>query len=131
MGVIYSEGGDGVIELPYPDKVLSPNSRCHWSTKAKAAKKARRNGALAAFVAGFNALTFANYEHRLHFWIDIYAKTKNYPDADNMLSSLKSALDGIADALELNDRRFVPHPFVRDETHKGGKVVIRITKGPE
>jgi len=119
------------IELPYPDKALSPNSRCHWSIKAKAAKAARRNGALAAWVAGFNEGTFAGCEHRLHFWIDIYAKTKNYPDADNMLSSLKSALDGIADALGLNDRRFIPHPFVKDETCKGGKVVIRITKGPD
>ena len=119
------------IELPYPDKVLSPNSRCHWSKKALAAKKARSDAFVIARAAGFNKSTFAGYEHRLHFWIDIYAKTKNYPDADNMLSSLKSALDGIADALELNDRRFIPHPFVEDATYKGGKVVIRITKGAD
>ncbi len=116
------------IVLPYPDKALSPNSRCHWSQKAKAAKKARSDAFYLARAAGMNKSAFADYEHRLHFWIDIYAKTKNYPDADNMLSSLKSALDGIADALELNDRRFIPHPFIKDETHKGGKVVIRITK---
>ena len=119
------------IELPYPDKVLSPNSRCHWSKKALAAKKARSNAFYIALRAGLNKSTFSDYDHRLHFWIDIYAKTKNYPDADNMLSSLKSALDGIADALELNDRRFIPHPFVKDETHKGGKVIIRITKGAD
>ena len=119
------------IELPYPAKELSPNSRCHWSQKAKAAKKARSDAFHIAREAGFDKGAFADYEHRLHFWIDIYAKTKNYPDADNMLSSLKSALDGIADALDLNDRRFIPHPFVKDETHKGGKVVIRITKGAD
>lgn len=120
-----------MIELPYPAKELSPNSRCHWAQKASAAKKARRDAFAITCAAGLDRNTFAGHEHRLHFWIDIYAKTKNYPDADNMLSSLKSALDGIADALELNDRRFIPHPFVKDETHKGGKVVIRITKGAE
>lgn len=120
-----------MIELPYPAKELSPNSRIHWSIKAKAAKKARSDAFYIVLAAGFDKNTFAGYGHRLHIWIDIYAKTKNYPDADNMLSSLKSALDGIADALELNDRRFVPHPFVKNETHKGGRVVIRITKGPD
>jgi crossover junction endodeoxyribonuclease RusA len=117
------------IELPYPDKVLSPNSRCHWAKKASAAKNAR---AIAFYIAkNADKTEFAGYEKRLHLWIDIYPKTKNYPDADNMLSSLKSALDGIADALELNDRRFIPHPFVKDETHKGGRVAIRITKGAD
>lgn len=120
-----------MIELPYPAKELSPNSRCHWSQKAKAARKARISAFYIALESGFDEKTFAGHGGRIHFWIDIYAKTKNYPDADNMLSSLKSALDGIADALELNDRRFIPHPFVKDETHKGGKVVIRITKGAE
>lgn len=119
------------IELPYPDKELSPNSRCHWSQKAKAAKKARSDAFVIARAAGLDKSTFAGYEGRLHFWIDIYAKTRNYPDADNILSSLKNFLDGIADALGVNDRRFVHHPFVKDATHKGGKVIIRITKGAD
>lgn len=115
------------IELPYPDKILSPNSRSHWAQKSKAAKKARSDAFYIAKAAGYDKNTFAGYEGRLHFWIDIYAKTRNYPDADNVLSSLKNSLDGIADALELNDRRFVPHPYVKDETWKGGKILIRIT----
>jgi len=119
------------IELPYPAKELSPNSRCHWSQKAKAAKKARNNAFSITLAAGFNKNTFSGYEGKLHLWIDYYAKTKNYPDADNCLSASKAYIDGIADAMGVNDRRFVHHPFVRDEIHKGGKVVIRITKGPE
>lgn len=119
------------ITLPYPDKALSPNSRCHWAQRAAAAKKARSDAFYIARDAGLDKTTFAGHEGRLHLWIDIYAKTRNFPDADNMLSSLKNFLDGIADALELNDRRFIPHPFVKNETHKGGKVVIRITKGAD
>ena len=120
-----------MIELPWPDKALSPNSRVHWGQKAKAAKAARIIGTFQAMLAGCKKGMFDGYEGKLHLWIDYYAKTRNYPDADNCLSASKAYLDGIADALGVNDRRFVHHPFVKDETCKGGKVVIRITKGPE
>lgn len=120
-----------MIILPWPDKALSPNSRVHWGQKAKAAKVARQRGKWEAMCADFNTDTFKGYDGKLHLWIDYYAKTRNYPDADNCLSASKAYLDGIADALGINDRRFVHHPFVKDETEKGGKVVIRITKGPE
>lgn len=120
--------GEAMIVLPWPDKALSPNSRVHWSQKAKAAKLARNTGHLAAMAAGYNLMTFDEYEGKLHLWIDYYAKTRNYPDADNCLGATKNFLDGIADAIGINDRRFVHHPLVKDETHKGGKVVIRITK---
>lgn len=119
------------IILPWPDKRLSPNARAHWAAKAQAAKVARRNGGFAAFLAGYRDSTFVGYEGKLHLWIDCYAKTRNYPDADNCLSACKAYIDGIADALGVNDKRFVPHPFVKAETFKGGKVVIRITTGAE
>lgn len=119
-----------MIILPWPDKALSPNSRTHWAQKAKAAKAARQLGRLATLLSIYGNNQFEGYEGKLHLWIDYYAKTRNYPDADNCLSASKAYLDGIADALEVNDRRFIHHPYVKDETFKGGKVVIRITKGP-
>lgn len=122
---------DGIIILPWPNKALSPNARVHWATKAKFAKGHRFIGFLATFSAGYDKSTFADYEGRIHLWIDYYAKTRNYPDTDNCLSASKSLIDGIADALGVNDRRFVPHPFVRDETFKGGKITIKLTRGPE
>jgi len=119
------------IVLPWPDRVLSPNARIHWATRAKAAKLARKDGYYRAMLSGYTKASFAGYDGKLHLWIDFFAKTKNYPDADNCLSSVKAYLDGIADALGVNDRRFVHHPWVKDETHKGGKVCIRITMGPD
>lgn len=118
-----------MIELPWPDRALHPNARPHWATKAKAVKIARKYGHGITLAAGFNSNTFKGYDGKLHLWIDYYAKTRNYPDADNCLSASKAYLDGIADALGINDRRFVFHPYVKDETVKGGKVCIRITKG--
>lgn len=117
-----------MIILQWPDRVLHPNARPHWATKAKAAKLARKDGYYRAMLAGYSKASVANYDGMLHLWIDFYAKTRNYPDADGCLSSLKPHIDGIADALCINDRRFVFHPYVKDETVKGGKVTIKITK---
>jgi hypothetical protein len=117
-----------MIILPWPDKVLSPNSRTHWAQKSKAVKVARQFGRIAAMEAGLSAISFSGYDGKLHLWIDYYAKTRNYPDADNCLSASKAYLDGIADALGVNDSRFIVHPYVKCETVKGGKVAIRITK---
>ena len=114
--------------LPWPDRALHPNSRGHWSKRAKAAKSARDGGALLALQAGWHQAKLP--EGRLHVWIDGYPTDKRRRDADGLLSSLKPWLDGIADALGIDDRRFVPHPWVKDEVVKGGEVRIRITAGP-
>lgn len=119
------------IILPWFNAVLSPSARVHWSLKAAAAKGARSYACRVATVAGYDRHTFAGYDGRIHVWIDFYAKTKNYPDHDNCLSACKAYLDGIADALGVNDKRFVPHPFVKTETVKGGRIEIRLTRGSE
>jgi hypothetical protein len=36
-----------MIVLPFPPAILSPNSRCHWATKARAARQARKEVGLA------------------------------------------------------------------------------------
>lgn len=120
-----------MITLPFPDKSLSPNSRAHWAVKASHVKEARRYALMMARAAGYDSNMFKGYDGRIHVWIDYYAKTKNYPDHDNCLSASKAYLDGIADALGINDKRFVPHPFVKDETVKGGRVDIRLTRGAD
>lgn len=45
-----------------------------------------------------------------------------------MIAAFKSGRDGIADALGIDDRRFVCHPYVKDQV--GGMVKVRITAGP-
>lgn len=113
------------IILPWPDRKLHPNSRCHWSQKSRAARAARRSAGLIAIGAGAPIAKFP--EGRLHVWIDGYPPDKRKRDHDGFLSSLKPSLDGIADALGVNDSRFVPHPWLKDEVRKGGEVRIRIT----
>ena len=114
------------IILPWFDRSLSPNSRVHWSQRAKAAKQARKDAHYATLAAGYNKQTFADYGGKIHLWIEFYPKTRHRVDDDNCLSGIKSHGDGIADALGVNDARFVRHPIVMDET--GGKIVIRLTR---
>ena len=119
----------GEVVLSWPPKELSPNARVHWSKKAKAAKKQRSDAHLIALAAGWNRLQFP--PGRLHLWIDFYPPTRRWPDDDNMLARLKPARDGIADALGIDDKRFVSHPLVIQEARKGGEVRIRITGTPQ
>lgn len=126
--MISSGQAQAELVLPWPDRALHPNARVHWSKRAKAAKAAR----LAAFVltraAGWRDLSLP--EGKLHVWIDGYAADRRCRDADGLLSSVKPWLDGIADSLKIDDQRFVPHPYIKDEVRKPGEVRIRIMGGP-
>lgn len=117
------------IVLPWPSRDLHPNSRGHWSKRARAAKKARAEAQVIARAALWHKRDWP--EGRLHVWIDGYAKDRRRRDHDGFLSSLKPTLDGIADAIGIDDCRFVPHPWIKDEVRKPGEVRIRITRGFE
>lgn len=114
------------LALPWPSKDLSPNARVHWRKRAKAAADARALAMLAALATGWRPGLLPE-KGRLHLWIDFYPPTMRMPDDDNMLARVKPYRDGIADALGIDDKRFVSHPYVRDTPRKGGEVVFRIT----
>ena len=117
------------LVLPWPSRALHPNARGHWSKRAAAAKSARQQASWLARIAGWHITGWP--DGRLHVWIDGYEPDRRRRDHDGFLSSLKPSLDGIADAMGIDDNRFVPHPYIKDEVRKGGEVRIRITGGPE
>lgn len=112
------------IILDWPAKVLSPNARVHWAVKAKAAKLYRKQAFL---ICRNENIVIPESINKLHVFIDFYPPDKRNRDADNLLSSLKNALDGIAEAIGVNDRRFICHPYLKDKIEKGGLVKIRVT----
>lgn len=112
------------VELPWPHRDLHPNARVHWGIRSRVAKSAKATAHLLARQAGWNGGALP--EGRIHVWIDAYPPDRRRRDTDGMLSSLKWALDGLAEALGVDDRRFVPHPFLHDEPVKGGMVRVRI-----
>ena len=117
------------LVLPWPAKELSPNARVHWRKRAKAAADARALAKLAAWASGWLPASVPT-DGRLHLWIDFYPPTRRLPDDDNMLARFKAYRDGIADALDVDDSRFVSHPYVKEQPRKGGEVRVRITGGP-
>lgn len=113
------------LRLPWPPKELSPNARVHWSKRSRAAKAYRRDCALLVRAASIAAPD----SERIALWIEFFPPDRRQRDDDNLLAAFKAGRDGIADALGVNDKRFVSHPFVQTTT--GGFVRVRITGMPE
>lgn len=120
----------GEIVLPWPPRALSPNARVHWSKKHRAAKTQKRDAALLAQAAGYGRIDWPE-AGRLCVWVTGYPADRRRRDADNMLASIKHALDGIADVMGVDDSRFVPKPYVSEITRRPPVVRIVVTVMPE
>jgi len=115
------------ITLPWPYKELNPNARFHWSVVSKIKKRYRGE----CYILAKQSFVEAPKTEKIHLFVDFYKPDRRERDQDNFEASMKSGYDGLADALGVNDSRFVIHPIVRDEILKGGKVIITITGSPE
>lgn len=115
-----------LVELPWPDKLLSPNARPHWAAKAKAAKKAKKIG----FYLARESKIRIDFDGPVHLWITFYPPDKRRRDDDNVIASFKNYRDGIAEGLGIDDHRFVCHPMLHTTTSPGGKVVVAISSEP-
>lgn len=93
------------LNMPWFPRVLSPNSRGHWSEVAKAKKSYRE---LWYFLTkeAFARKPLPGTYAQVHLTIEFYPPTKHKQDLDNMLAAIKSGLDGLADALNVNDEQF-------------------------
>lgn len=111
------------VTLPFPVKLLWPNGRApHWASRHRAVKAARSLAALECRAAigpgkpGWTGVTLA--------WV-IHPKTAHRIDDDAPPYALKAFRDGIADALGIDDSRFVA-TYAMGEPIKGGRVVVTI-----
>lgn len=110
-----------VVELPWPDRALSPNGRVHWARKAKAAKTAK---GVAAVLTRVEVVTRPQWSRVRLEWV-FHPKTANALDKDNCIASCKAYQDGIAIALGIDDSLFDAHYRIA-EPRKGGAVVVTI-----
>jgi crossover junction endodeoxyribonuclease RusA len=110
------------IEFPWPDHALHPNARPHWAQKAKAVKAQRNHWFALARWHGCEAQTQpAGYPRSLT--ITFCPRTRHEQDVDGCLASIKAGLDGLADALRVNDSTFRLAPIMGDPV-KGGTVIV-------
>ncbi len=115
------------IELPFPDSHLLPNKArtLPWQVRAGYAQPARMTSKVETLNAiNGREIRFPTVLVPLH--VTFHEPNARARDLDGLLSALKPSLDGIADALEIDDRHFEPITLQRGMKCKGGKVVIVI-----
>ena len=112
MGIAGGAGcdGDGAgvirVELPWPHKNLSPNSRVHWAVLAQHKSRARADACYLCrdSMAGMG-LHHVSTKPKVSF--KFRPADKRRRDVDNLISSTKAHRDGIADALGIDDSNFI------------------------
>lgn len=114
--------GELRVSLPWPDRNLSPNARCHWAVKAKAVKDARHTARVLTLQA--TKMRKAHWSGAILHW-EFHPKTRTAPDSDNAQSATKAFRDGIADALGMDDANFTTTYSMGDPV-KGGAVLVTI-----
>ena len=109
------------VILPWPPKELSPNATLHWAKKSKKKKEYRTACWALALEAKLKA---PEGDGKIEMEVTFCPPDKRHRDADNMVAAIKSGLDGVADALKVNDRRFLPKFIFTDSVM--GMVIVEI-----
>jgi crossover junction endodeoxyribonuclease RusA len=107
-----------MMVLPWPPSSLSGHNKGSWHARSGIIAKHRewaRNATLAARIA-------VPPEGDIHLVVGFYPPNRR-SDRANFANRMKPYFDGIADALKVNDRRFVPS-YQFGEPVKGGRVVV-------
>jgi len=89
-----------MLSFPWYPKELNPNSSCHFHVKAKKRAIYKNECFWLTKMANIPKSDYAE----MH--IIFYKPNRRHMDLDNMLASMKSGLDGMCDALEMDDRCF-------------------------
>lgn len=110
-----------MIELPWPPRELNPNARVHWSKRSKAAKAYRRDCRVLTRASGVVAP-----EGRVLLVLEFVPPDLRRRDDDNLIAAFKAGRDGIADALGIDDTRFVTQFSLSEWVTAGGLVRVWI-----
>ncbi len=110
-----------MIELPWPPKELSPNARTHWATRSRLARKYRTDCRLLALAAGIKAPE----TEKIMLLLEFVPNDKRRRDDDNLVAAFKAGRDGLADALDIDDNRFITQFCMSNEIVRGG--IVRVT----
>jgi crossover junction endodeoxyribonuclease RusA len=111
------------LQLPFPPSELSPNKRLHWGSIAKAK---------ANFRAKCNLLTRDQHPEKAKYGQDFdltmvfVPPDRRHYDRDNLIARMKSGLDGMCDALGIDDIQFMSVTASLSRDSLGGFVQVSI-----
>jgi crossover junction endodeoxyribonuclease RusA len=108
------------VTLPWFPRELSPNRKVHWAAKARAVKAYK--------MLVWSALRFELIPCLINpnIKIEFYPPTRHRYDLDNMLAAFKSGIDGISQAIAIDDSKFTIS-ISKHEPVLNGKIIVEIT----
>lgn len=117
---------DITLTLPWPPVELSPNRPGHWAKKAKA-KKAYRTACKAICEAYPYQGGSLPPDALLSVSMRFHPPSRRRYDWDNLMARMKSGLDGVAQALGVDDAIFRPSMEIGEPMPPDGQVFVVIT----
>lgn len=90
-----------IFSVPYPPKILSPNSRTHWAVKHRVFQKYKGD----CFVLA-KACRPVLGDKDIHLLLKFHPQKARRRDIDNAVASAKAILDGISAAWGIDDSKF-------------------------
>lgn len=113
-----------VIELPWPPKELSPNARQHFHAAARAKKAYRSRCRVLGEAQALSSVRNGAQSVLVH--LAFFKPDKRHRDWDNMVASMKSGLDGLADAMGVDDSKWRLSFDVPDAVVPSGLVLVTV-----
>jgi len=115
------------VTMPWPTKNLSPNARPHWATLSREKAQYRSSWRMLSFAAGamgYGKMWPMHERRNVHF--EFYPPNRRPRDDANIMASIKSGVDGMADALGVDDRFFRTSYELKEQI--GGYIKVTITR---
>ena len=110
------------VTVSWPARPLWQNARVHWTKRAAATRAARWEAKAATMVQ-----TRDYVEAPVRIIVRVYPPSRRRMDMANVIGALKASIDGIADALGIDDSQFlIRWPEAFKAPVKGGKVTFEI-----
>lgn len=112
------------VELPWPPKELSPNARHHWASAARFKKAYRTRCRAIGEASGLVLVPKGALKVSVH--LAFFPPDRRARDWDNLVASMKSGLDGLADAMGVDDSKWRLSFDVSDKPVKPGLVLASV-----
>lgn len=112
-----------VVDLPWPPPELSPNARKHWLAMAKAKKRYRTNCWIVTLQQRDSKPLEGKGPWKLT--LEFHPPPRSGAqrgDDDNLVARMKAGLDGMCDALQIDDTQLRLQAPVRGAWSKEGSV---------
>ena len=116
-----------MLKLPFPPSELMPNNKNgkHWASTHKVKKQYKED---CFYLTKIESKNFINDGEPIRLTLIYMMPDKRHRDVDNCLAASKAGLDGVADALGVNDHQFQPITVYRFAGERPGSLIVQLEK---